>query len=105
MDNSSRFGVFLPTYIWPDDGPERARNIKTFARRVEELGFDSLFVTDHLLTARRFYSASFLDSLTTLAVAAGVTERVRLGTSVLKRSCESWPPSSPPGSRADRPPP
>jgi probable F420-dependent oxidoreductase len=83
MDNGSRFGVFLPTYIWPDDGPERARNIKTFARRVEELGFDSLFVTDHLLTARRFYSASFLDSLTTLALAAGVTERVRLGTSVL----------------------
>jgi probable F420-dependent oxidoreductase len=83
MDNSSRFGVFLPSYIWPDDGPERARNIKTFARRVEELGFDSLFVTDHLLTARQFYSASFLDSLTTLAVAAGVTERVRLGTSVL----------------------
>ena len=83
MDNISRFGVFLPTYIWPDDGPERARNIKTFARRAEELGFDSLFVTDHLLTARQFYSASFLDSLTTLAVAAGVTERVRLGTSVV----------------------
>jgi probable F420-dependent oxidoreductase len=83
MDNRARFGVFLPTYVWPDDGPERARNIKAFARRVEELGFDSLFVTDHLLAARRFYSASFLDSLTTLALAAGVTERVRLGTSVL----------------------
>jgi len=21
MDNVSRFGVFLPTYIWADDGP------------------------------------------------------------------------------------
>ena len=83
MDNISRFGVFLPTYIWPDDGPERARNIQTFARRAEELGFDSLFVTDHLLAARQFYSASFLDSVTTLALAAGVTERVRLGTSVM----------------------
>jgi len=36
MDNISRFGVFLPTYIWDDDGPERARNIRAFARRVEE---------------------------------------------------------------------
>jgi probable F420-dependent oxidoreductase len=83
MDNVSRFGVFLPTYIWEDDGPERARNIKHFARKVEELGFDSLFVTDHLLSAQHFYSASFLEPLSTLAVAAGVTERVRLGTSVL----------------------
>jgi probable F420-dependent oxidoreductase len=83
MDNIDRFGVFLPTYIWDDDGPERAANIKTFARRVEELGFDSLFVTDHLLSAQHFYSASFLEPLSTLAVAAGVTERVRLGTSVL----------------------
>jgi probable F420-dependent oxidoreductase len=83
MDNVSRFGVFLPTYIWADDGPERAANIKHFARRVEELGFDSLFVTDHLLSAQHFYSASFLEPLSTLAVAAGATERVRLGTSVL----------------------
>ena len=83
MDNLERFGVFLPTYIWPDDGPERARNMIAFARRVEELGFDSLFVTDHLLAAEHFYSASFLEPLSTLAVAAGVTERVRLGMSVL----------------------
>jgi probable F420-dependent oxidoreductase len=83
MDNISRFGVFLPSYIWDDDGPERARNLVAFARRVEELGFDSLWVTDHLLAARHFYSADFLEPLATLAVAAGATERVRLGTSVL----------------------
>jgi alkanesulfonate monooxygenase SsuD/methylene tetrahydromethanopterin reductase-like flavin-dependent oxidoreductase (luciferase family) len=71
MDNVSRFGVFLPTYIWADDGPERARNIVRFAQRVEELGFDSLFVTDHLLSATHFYSASFLEPISTLAVAAG----------------------------------
>ena len=83
MDNISRFGVFLPSYIWDDDGPERARNLVAFAKRVEELGFDSLWVTDHLLSARHFYSADFLEPLSTLAVAAGATERVRLGTSVL----------------------
>ena len=59
MSDVSRFGVFLPSYIWDGDGPERARGIRQFARTVEDLGFDSLFITDHL------------------------TERVRLGTSIL----------------------
>ena len=83
MSEVGRFGVFLPSYIWEGDGPERARGIKAFARRVEELGFDSLFITDHLLAARRFYSVNWLEPLIALAVAAGATERVRLGTSIL----------------------
>jgi probable F420-dependent oxidoreductase len=83
MADIGRFGVFLPSYIWAGDGPERARGIKEFARTVERLGFDSLFITDHLLAAKRFYSVSFLEPLSALAVAAGVTERVRLGTSIL----------------------
>ena len=83
MTDLARFGVFLPSYIWHGDGPERARGIKEFSRAVEDLGFDSLFVTDHLIAAKRFYSVSFLEPLTALAVAAGVTSRVRLGTSIL----------------------
>jgi probable F420-dependent oxidoreductase len=83
MSEVGRFGVFLPSYIWEGDGPERARGIKEFAREVEDLGFDSLFITDHLFAAKRFYSVSFLEPLSALAVAAGVTERVRLGTSIL----------------------
>jgi len=83
MTEIGRFGVFLPSYIWQGDGPERARGIKAFARDVEDLGFDSLFITDHLLAAKRFYSVSFLEPLLALAVAAGVTERIRLGTSIL----------------------
>jgi probable F420-dependent oxidoreductase len=78
-----RFGVFLPSYIWAGDGPERARGIREFARTVEDLGFDSLFITDHLFAAKRFYSVSFLEPLSALAVVAGVTDRVRLGTSIL----------------------
>ena len=58
MSEVGRFGVFLPSYIWEGDGPERARGIKAFARKVEELGFDSLFITDHLLAAKRFYSVT-----------------------------------------------
>ena len=83
MNNIERFGVFLPSFIWEDDGPERASGIEAFARHVEDLGFDSLFITDHLLAARQFYSVSWLESLMTLSFAAGVTERVKLGTSVV----------------------
>jgi len=83
MDNIERFGVFLPSFVWKDDGPERAEGIKDFAGHVEDLGFDSIFITDHLLAAQQFYSVSFLEPLVTLALVAGVTDRVRLGTSVM----------------------
>lgn len=81
--NIERFGVFLPSYVWPGDGPERSRGIIDFAREVETLGFDSIFITDHLLAASQFYSVSFLEPLTALSLVAGVTERVKLGTSVM----------------------
>src|SRR4029078_9073448 len=60
MSEVGRVGIFLPSYIWEGDGPERARGIKAFAREVEDLGFDSLFITDHLLAARRLYSRELL---------------------------------------------
>lgn len=83
MSNVDRFGVFLPSFIWKGDGPERAAGIKDFARQVEELGFDSIFITDHLFAARQFYSVNFLEPISALSVVAGVTERVKLGTSVM----------------------
>ena len=81
--NIERFGVFLPSFVWPSDGPERARGILDFAREVENAGFDSIFITDHLFAAKQFYSVSFLEPLTALSLVAGVTERVKLGTSVM----------------------
>lgn len=55
------------------DGPAaRAR-----ARRAEALGFDSLWVGDHVA-----FHVSIPDSLTLLAFAAGATERILLGTAV-----------------------
>jgi probable F420-dependent oxidoreductase len=81
--NAGRFGVFLPSFVWEGDGRERAKGIIDFAGQVEDLGFDSIFITDHLLAARQFYSVSFLEPISALSLAAGVTERVRLGTSVM----------------------
>jgi probable F420-dependent oxidoreductase len=81
--NIERFGVFLPSYIWEGDGTERAKGIIEFAKRVEDLGFDSVFITDHLLAAKRFYAVSFLEPLAALALVAGATQRIKLGTSIL----------------------
>jgi probable F420-dependent oxidoreductase len=75
-----RVGVFLPTF---HAGPDAGRAIAAFARRAEELGYDSVWATDHLLHGSLFYRVPWLEPLTALTYAAAVTERVRLGTSVL----------------------
>jgi alkanesulfonate monooxygenase SsuD/methylene tetrahydromethanopterin reductase-like flavin-dependent oxidoreductase (luciferase family) len=49
-----RVGVFLPTF----GGDERrsGTEIASFARRAEELGFDSVWATDHLLHGSVFWT-------------------------------------------------
>ncbi len=78
-----KLGVFLPSYLLPGQEARHGDQIRRFAVRAEELGFESLFVTDHLLTAHRFYRVSWVEPLMTLSHAAAVTSRVTLGTSVL----------------------
>jgi probable F420-dependent oxidoreductase len=75
-----RFGLQLPTY-GPGADPQ---TIVQVAKRGEELGFESVWVNDHVLvpsTLPRY--AEILEALTTLVWVAAHTERLRLGTSVL----------------------
>lgn len=74
-------GVFLPTF----GGDERrsGAEIAAFARRAEDLGFDSVWATDHLLHGSVFYRVPWLDPILSLTYASAVTSRVRLGTSIL----------------------
>ncbi len=76
-----RIGVFLPTFVGPDG--RSGEEIAAFAQRAEELGFDSLWATDHLLHGNRFYDVPWLDPIVTLTYAAAATSRIRLGTSIL----------------------
>ena len=78
-----KLGVFVPSYLLPGNDPRHGDQIRRFAVRAEELGFASLWITDHLLTARRFYRVSWTEPLMTLSHVAAVTSRVQLGTSVL----------------------
>ena len=87
-------GCHLPVY-----GPAATREALTlFARRAEALAYDSLWVSDHVvipytIRSRYPYNATgdfplspdtdFLEPLTVMALVAGVTSKIRLGTSVL----------------------
>jgi probable F420-dependent oxidoreductase len=69
------FGIHLPSRSDTD-----FRAIVTYARRCEDLGFDSVWVADHILSGD---SGGLYEPLTTLSALSGSTEEVRLGTSVL----------------------
>ncbi len=71
----------------PNFGPGTDPGVlRSWARTVEGLGYDLLMVSDHVVITpdvAEQYPAPFYEPFTTLAWLAGVTERVRLGTTVL----------------------
>lgn len=91
-----KVGVALPHYdfSFPDHRPSDIDSVVEVARAAEGLGYDSVWVSDHLFLdlgkyggPTRRYGA--LEPLTTLSALAAETRRVRLGTLVL---CEAFRP-------------
>lgn len=78
-----RFGVFLPAWVLPGEAPPTATFLQDFARRAEDVGFDGVWVFDHLFEAPPSYRVVFMEPLTTLALVVGATRRVTLGTGIL----------------------
>jgi probable F420-dependent oxidoreductase len=84
-----RFGLTLPHYGFSlPSGEISFADVELWGRRAEALGFDSVWVSDHLVYSFARYGVdtgpiASLEPLTTLAALATVTERVRLGTLVL----------------------
>lgn len=76
-----RFGVALESFTPPGKNP-RVDLIYETAKLAESLGFDSVWVWDHLLLGSRNVFP-VLDSLTTLAAIGAKTKSIKLGTSVL----------------------
>ena len=77
-----RFGTHLP-----QSGPAAsARAIQEMAQAAEALGYDDVWVSDHVALPKGAEwppSSYILEPLVALTWAAAVTERVALGTSVL----------------------
>lgn len=75
------FGIGLPNYgkgrTWVD--------IRRVALAAEELGYDSVWTTDHIIVPRADIEpyGTIYESLVTLAMVAALTRRVKLGASVL----------------------
>jgi probable F420-dependent oxidoreductase len=78
-----RFGLRLPSYAWPDATYEQVRRLGSYARQAEAVGFDSLWVIEHLLVSPALYAVAWHDPFAVLAHVAAVTERVQLGTAIL----------------------
>jgi probable F420-dependent oxidoreductase len=72
---SPQWGVYLPTLDSYRQGTPPALD---GARRAEALGFDTLWIGDHLV-----FHPPLLESVCVLAAAAAVTTRIRLGVGVL----------------------
>jgi probable F420-dependent oxidoreductase len=85
-----RFGLALPHYDFsaPDGAPLSWERLVASARRAEELGFDSVWVSDHFFLSLGRYGGGpdvhgAAEPLTSLAGLAVATDRVRLGSLVL----------------------
>lgn len=83
---SVKIGVWLPSYAWevtsPESQQQRIQRLRRYIRRCEELDFD-IWDIDHLLTAPGLYGNAWLEPLSVLTYAAGLTDKAKLGTGIL----------------------
>jgi probable F420-dependent oxidoreductase len=76
------FGICVPHYGKPVDVQKIIEN----TQYAEKLGFDSVWVTDHIIVPRTMdliYRDNMLEPVALLSHLAGLVPRVKLGTSVL----------------------
>ena len=88
-----QFGLALPHYDFsiPGESPLRFETIAAHASAAEALGFESLWVSDHVSLSIERYGGPpgeqfAFEPLTTLAAVAGVVSGPRLGTLVLSEA-------------------
>jgi F420-dependent oxidoreductase-like protein len=75
--NKTKFGVFLPFYAFKSGNP--FNRLKEVVLECENLGYDSVWLDDHLMFEKR----SILECWTTLSALSTVTSKIRLGSMVL----------------------
>ena len=78
-----KLGICIPNH-W---GVEDVRSIFSLATMAEEMGFDSIWVSEHVFNAgpvhQRLGGRPYYDPLAILSYVAAITTRIGLGTSVL----------------------
>ncbi|MCC7446836.1 MAG: LLM class flavin-dependent oxidoreductase [Anaerolineae bacterium] len=79
-----QFGYCVPIFAWPGGGLFRTPNYAALdtattmnlARLADDLGYDSIWVADHLMLGK---DEAILEGWTTLSALAGSTQRAKLG--------------------------
>lgn len=77
-----KVGVVLPTYR----RLATAENIRIAAQLSESLGFDSIWVTDHVVVpdaSVEAFGPTFYEAVTVMSYLAGITTRVQIGAAIL----------------------
>jgi len=59
-------------------GPISREQIISYARKAEDLGYDSLSINDHIV-----FRTDWLDAISSLSAIAAVTNKIKIGTSIL----------------------
>ena len=80
-----KLGFQLPYFDWPGGAEETAPRLKEIAEAVEEAGFSSFWVMDHLFQLGGAFgekTAPLPEAYTTLSYVAGLTKKVKLGVLV-----------------------
>jgi alkanesulfonate monooxygenase SsuD/methylene tetrahydromethanopterin reductase-like flavin-dependent oxidoreductase (luciferase family) len=74
------FGVHMPVIGFSSGEKDflSRKQILSFAQKAEFLGYDSLSVNDHIV-----FRTSWLDAISTLSAVAAITNKIKLGTSIL----------------------
>src|SRR5918994_456319 len=70
------YGIELPQVFL--DGPTDMDHIRKFAMRAETLGYDSLWLQERIIS-----DFTMLEPVTLLSYVAGITTKLKLGTSVI----------------------
>jgi F420-dependent oxidoreductase-like protein len=79
-----KVGLQISSFTWPGGDAAIGPTLAKVARTADEVGFDSIWVMDHLFQIRSVGSVEepMLEGLTALGYLAGVTSRARLGLMV-----------------------
>lgn len=82
-----KIGVSLPHGVWDEfnglDAHQGWLGLRRVALDAEDLGFESVWLSDHFLTVEEHPDAIVLEAVVALSAVAAVTRRVRLGPLVL----------------------
>src|SRR5207253_4769515 len=79
MSQSVAFGLHLPIIRFNGEADHSRDQMLSFAKKAEHLDYDYLGVNDHIVTR----NTSWLDALVTLSAVAAITNKIKVGTSIL----------------------